>query len=246
MSKNKVIKNNKNDPNDKTDKNDPNDKTDPVNITDPNDPNKISIINNMNNPNNPILKLKLNKVLENKAVNHIYFYEKRLDFNSLKTLREKINTYTYTSTGQTVHDNLLVNSRVNPLLIHIHCPGGDIDAGISAMQLIHNCVIPVITIVDGLAASSATYMCMASSYRVINPNGHMLIHQLSQQRTFKGKYLSIEDRYIRIKKYMRTLRNIYEQYTKLTKEQIKTILNKDLYLDANTCLKYGLVDKIME
>ena len=191
------------------------------------------------------LRLQLYKTLKDKQVNHIYFYEKRMDFNSLKTLRDKINTYTYTSKGQTLQDNLLINSNVNPIVIHVHCPGGDIDAGISAMKLVHKCNIPVITVVDGLAASAATFMCMASSLRVINPHGHMLIHQLSQSRSLKGKYLSIEDRYLRIKKYMNMLRKIYRKYTKLNKEQIKKILQKDVYIDANTCLKYGLVDKIM-
>ena len=192
------------------------------------------------------VKLKLYQILKDKQANHIYFYEKHLNFNSLQLLRDKISVYVSTMKGHTLQDSLSVNSTVNPIVLHVHCPGGDIDAGIAAMKLIHQCCIPVITMVDGLAASAATYMCMASSLRIINPHGHMLIHQLSQLKALKGKYISIEDRYLRIKKYMETLKKIYNKYTKLTSEQIKEILQKDLYLDSTTCLKYGLVDKIMD
>ena len=39
---------------------------------------------------------------------------------------------------------------------------------------------------------------------------------------------------------------IYTKYTKIPKTVLKDLLKKDIYLDAKTCLKYGLVDKIIE
>ena len=44
---------------------------------------------------------------------------------------------------------------------------------------------------------------------------------------------------------MKTIRNVYLEYTKIPKKKLDEILEHDLWLDAETCLKYGLVDEII-
>ena len=39
---------------------------------------------------------------------------------------------------------------------------------------------------------------------------------------------------------------IYRAYTNLDDTTLSKILSQDIYMDASTCKKYGLVDKIME
>ena len=39
--------------------------------------------------------------------------------------------------------------------------------------------------------------------------------------------------------------HIYLQETKINKNTLQDLLKKDLWLDAETCLKYGLVDEII-
>jgi ATP-dependent protease ClpP protease subunit len=46
--------------------------------------------------------------------------------------------------------------------------------------------------------------------------------------------------------FMDKINEIYGQYTKIPKNVLKDILKRDIYMDAKTCLKYGLVDKIIE
>ena len=41
------------------------------------------------------------------------------------------------------------------------------------------------------------------------------------------------------------LLSIYEEHTKIPKTKIKDILKRDIWWDAKTCLKYGLVDDII-
>ena len=45
---------------------------------------------------------------------------------------------------------------------------------------------------------------------------------------------------------MKTLKKIYRAYTNLDDKTLSKILSQDIYMDAITCKKYGLVDKIME
>ena len=45
---------------------------------------------------------------------------------------------------------------------------------------------------------------------------------------------------------METIRNIYVKHTKIPKKQLNDILKRDLWFDAETCLKYGLIDEIIQ
>ena len=44
---------------------------------------------------------------------------------------------------------------------------------------------------------------------------------------------------------MQKIKSIYEQHTKIPKREMDKILKHDLWWDAKTCLKYGLVDEIL-
>ena len=44
---------------------------------------------------------------------------------------------------------------------------------------------------------------------------------------------------------METIRDIYNKHTKIPKKQLNDLLKRDLWFDAETCLKYGLVDEII-
>ena len=44
---------------------------------------------------------------------------------------------------------------------------------------------------------------------------------------------------------METIREIYIEHTKIPKKTLNQLLKKDLWFDAETCLEYGLVDKII-
>jgi ATP-dependent protease ClpP protease subunit len=46
-------------------------------------------------------------------------------------------------------------------------------------------------------------------------------------------------------KLMEIIKSIYKQYTKFPMKELDAILKRDLWLDAATCLKYGLVDEII-
>jgi ATP-dependent protease ClpP protease subunit len=44
---------------------------------------------------------------------------------------------------------------------------------------------------------------------------------------------------------MTTIKNVYKEYTQVPMEKLDEILKHDLMWDANLCLKYGLIDKII-
>ena len=129
------------------------------------------------------------------------------------------------------------------LKILINSGGGSITAGISSMDTMLRCKVPVHTYVDGFAASAATFLSVAASGRFMSRNSYMLIHQLST--TFWGKYSEFEDEKQNLDLMMETVKSVYKEHTKVPMKKLDEILKHDLLWDAKTCLEYGLIDDIV-
>ena len=44
---------------------------------------------------------------------------------------------------------------------------------------------------------------------------------------------------------MKSIKREYEEYTKIPMKKLDEILKHDLMFDAETCLKYGMIDEII-
>ena len=168
----------------------------------------------------------------------------------------------YFYSGVTRQDNLTLNKLIHTtgnklsniqqiykldcapkLNIHINSYGGSVFAGFSAVDYIKNSGVPVTTIIDGCAASAATMMSVVGSHRLMNEHAFMLIHQLSAGSW--GKYEELKDNMSNNDLLMKTIKNIYTKHTKIPTKELSKMLKHDLWWDAKTCLKYGLVDEII-
>tara|TARA_Y100000034_G_scaffold3684_1_gene4426 strand:- start:706 stop:1365 length:660 start_codon:yes stop_codon:yes gene_type:complete len=170
--------------------------------------------------------------------NRIYFYSNVETKNVLglnKTIREL--------GAEIQHSAAVLECAPANIFLHINSHGGDLFAGLAAVDEIRKSKVPIISIVDGCAASAATLMTIAASKRQINRHAYMLIHQLSSG--FWGKYRDMKDEIKNLDNMMKTIRDIYMEYTNIPKKKLNEILEHDLWFDAETCLKYGLVDEII-
>ena len=170
--------------------------------------------------------------------NRIYFYSGVETKNVLglnKALRELA--------GEILHSSVVLECSQADIFLHVNSHGGDLFSGLAAMDEIRKSKVPVISIVDGCAASAATLMTIAADKRQINKHAYMLIHQLSSGMW--GKYKEMKDEMENVDNMMKTIREIYLEYTKIPKKKLNEILDRDLWFDAETCLKYGLVDEII-
>ena len=111
------------------------------------------------------------------------------------------------------------------------------------MDLIKNLNTPVYTYVDGFAASAATLISVVGKKRFITKNSLMLVHQLSGSDS--GKFDELEDQMTNMKVLMSAIKMIYLNNTDINPLQLNSLLKKDLWLNAETCLLYGLVDEIL-
>ena len=170
--------------------------------------------------------------------NRIYFYSGVETKNILglnKALRDL--------GAEIQHSSAVLECPPADIFLHVNSHGGDLFDGLAAMDEIRKSKVPIISIVDGCAASAATLMTIAADKRQINKHAYMLIHQLSSGMW--GKYKEMKDEIKNVDSMMKTIRKIYLEYTKIPKKKLNEILDHDLWFDAETCLKYGLVDEII-
>ena len=171
--------------------------------------------------------------------NAIYFYSEVKRSNNLtlnKKLIEVSNKYINIS-------NSLNLEEIIPINLHINSYGGSVFAGFSSVDYIIQSKAPITTVIDGCAASAATIMSVVGVHRKINRNAYMLIHQLSSGMW--GKYEELKDDMKNSDILMERIKQIYRDHTKIPTKKLNDVLKRDLWWDAETCLKYGLVDEII-
>ena len=130
-----------------------------------------------------------------------------------------------------------------PIRVRINSGGGSIVAGVAGMDNIRTLRVPAHTIIDGFCASAATFLSIVGEHRQITRNSFMLVHQLST--SFWGKYEEFEDEKKNLDMMMEMIRRIYRESTSIPKKELDKILKRDLMMNAEQCLKWGLVDEII-
>jgi len=172
------------------------------------------------------------------SANRIYFYSE-VNRGNILTL----NKYLKNMESNLLNRGNTWDAAVPEIYLHINSYGGSVFAGFAAMDYIAKSKVPVNTIIDGCAASAATMMSVVGAKRFMHENAFMLIHQLSSASW--GKYESLKDDMKNNDLLMEKIKSIYLKHTKVPTKELTNILKHDLWWDAQTCLKYGLVDEII-
>jgi ATP-dependent Clp endopeptidase proteolytic subunit ClpP len=129
------------------------------------------------------------------------------------------------------------------IVLYIHSTGGDAYAGFSVMDHIDALSIPVHTVADGLCCSAATLILLAGKKRMMKKHARVMIHQVSSSAD-ATKHSDIRDEMKHLDGLMDQMRSVYIDRTKLHMKRLKTMMKRDVYLDVNQCLKYGIIDSI--
>lgn len=128
--------------------------------------------------------------------------------------------------------------------LYIHSDGGDAYAGLSGMDHIRLNPVPVVTIVDGMVASAASFLLLGARVRKCMPNSFVRIHQISISG-FVGKFVDFVDEFQNTNSLMDTVRDVYLSNTCLSRERLEEILRKEIDMNATTCVEDGLVHAIV-
>jgi len=175
--------------------------------------------------------------------NHIFFYA---DVNN-KNIAE-LNKFIFQINKESNINsynlkNVTIETYSPPIFLHIKSYGGCVLSALSTIDLIKTSKCPIYTIIEGYAASAATMISIVGKKRFMHKNAQMLIHQMSS--SFWGKMEEIKDEMKNLKELEKIIRKIYKENTSIPNEKYKDILKHDLWWNSTICLKYKLIDEII-
>ena len=127
--------------------------------------------------------------------------------------------------------------------IHLCSDGGDIFAAMASVDKIIDNPVPVDTYCEGLVASAATLLSAVGRKRYITKSSCMLVHQVSSG--LWGNYMQFKDEIKNLELIMNMIKGVYLKKTKFDNQELEDLLSHDLYLNAEKCIEYGLVDAII-
>jgi ATP-dependent Clp protease protease subunit len=130
--------------------------------------------------------------------------------------------------------------------MYINSPGGHIYAGMAiydTMKMIPN---KISTVAVGMAASFGTVILAAGEKGQRYALPHATIHMHQPLGGAQGQASDIEIQAKEILRLEARLNEIMAQATGKSLDTIEHDTERDYYLDAETAVKYGLVDKVLE
>ena len=153
------------------------------------------------------------------------------------------------NTANSIVAQLIYLEGKNPdkdIFMYINSPGGSVSAGLAIYDTMNYIKCDVATTCIGMAASMAAVILSsgAKGKRIALPNSEVMIHQ--PLGGAQGQATDIEIHAKHIQKTRALLNKILSDNTGKDIKTIQKDTERDNYMDAETALKYGLVDKILE
>jgi ATP-dependent protease ClpP protease subunit len=173
--------------------------------------------------------------------NHIYFYAD-VDSDRCLALMRSIRQVD-ASLRQEYLSRDMEGLPATPIWLHIHSYGGDLFTGFSVADQLAMIKTPIYSIVEGICASAATLISMSCVKRFILPSSFMLIHQLSGVKW--GTHEQFKDEMTLQSKAMDRLVEFYARRSRVSIDDVRSMLMRDYWMDADTCMKQGFVDEVL-
>ena len=143
---------------------------------------------------------------------------------------------------------LLVLAREDPnkpVQLYINSPGGHVYAGMSIYDTMQQISCPVSTVALGFTASFGTVLLTAGEpgMRYALPNATIHMHQ--PLGGAQGQATDIEIQAQEILRLRTSLNNILSVHTNQSLEKIESDTDRDIYMNAEDAMAYGLVDQVL-
>ena len=130
--------------------------------------------------------------------------------------------------------------------LYINSPGGLVTAGLGIYDTMQYIKPEVSTLCIGQAASMGSFLLAAGSKgkRFSLPNSRIMVHQPSAG--FQGQATDIEIHANEVLSLKKRLNEIYSKHTGKSVDEIKSALERDNFMTADSAKSFGLVDEVVE
>lgn len=127
--------------------------------------------------------------------------------------------------------------------LHIQSIGGQLMPTLGVVDAILACPVDTVSYIEGFAASSATLLSVVCTRRYAHAHSVALLHQLSGGVT--GTAGMMNDQLQNVNLFMGIVKDIYTKHTKIDPAEMDELLKHDLWLNAEQCLRLGVIDAIV-
>ena len=132
------------------------------------------------------------------------------------------------------------------IYLYINSPGGLVTAGLGIYDTMQYIKPSISTLCIGQAASMGSFLLAAGTNgkRFSLPNSRIMVHQPSAG--FQGQATDIEIHANEVLSLKKRLNEIYSKHTGKTVDEIKSALERDNFMTADTAKSFGLIDEVVE
>ena len=132
------------------------------------------------------------------------------------------------------------------IYLYINSPGGLVTAGLGIYDTMQYVKPDISTLCIGQAASMGSFLLAAGTKgkRFSLPNSRIMVHQPSAG--FQGQATDIEIHANEVLSLKKRLNEIYSKHTNKSVDEIKSALERDNFMTADTAKSFGLIDSVVE
>ena len=134
----------------------------------------------------------------------------------------------------------------NDITMHIDSPGGSVKSGLSMVDVMDYIKSDIRTINTGMAASMGSVLLGAGTK---GKRGSLRFSQTMLHQSSGGAVGNIQDAEISMIEWRKVNNILFELlggYCGKSAEQVKNDASRDLWLDAEQALSYGIIDEIVK
>lgn len=137
-----------------------------------------------------------------------------------------------------------LNELTGPVNIRINSPGGSVFGGMSIYNAIQSYDGTTNTIIDGLAASAASYIAMAGDTVKINQGAFIMIHEAWSLAA--GNASDFRKEADLLDKIDSQIAGFYARKTGKDLSDILDVMKDETWFTADEAMEFGLVDAVIE
>jgi ATP-dependent Clp protease, protease subunit len=137
-----------------------------------------------------------------------------------------------------------LDASVNQIDLRINSPGGDVFDGITIYNRLKQHSAKITTYIDGLAASIASIIALAGDEVIMGEGALYMVHL---PFTFSiGNRMELDNTINRLVDVEEQMVGIYAKKSKMDRAEVKALLEKETWMDAQQASDNGFVDKTTE
>ena len=139
----------------------------------------------------------------------------------------------------------LDNLEVKDITLHVDSPGGSVKSGLSIVDVMNYVTSDLVTINTGMAASMGSILLGAGTKgkRYSLAHSRVMLHQVSTGAS--GNLQDIRVSIAEGEKYNTELFRLLGEYTDKDPAQVLIDTNRDMWLNSDEALAYGIIDGVI-